>query len=357
MGGGGGCAPRARIHRGHRGGGPQELGRARADRQGRLVHPAELVRIGMDVHELLARAGRRHEGVAARRHLAQPRPDHQQEVGLPDPLGQPRIDAEPEVARVAGMGVVEAVLAAERRRGGERVRLDEPREVFARPRGPAPAAGDHQGAAGVGEQCAQGRDGIARHPRGDRHVPARIRDGGLLDQHVFRQRDRHRSRPPGARLVERLAHELGDARRIVDLDDPFAQRREEPPVLDLLERLAVGVPALDLADEHHHRRRVLGRGMQPRRGVAGAGTPRDHDHPGPPGELAAGFRHVRGAALVPAGDGGDRIARVVEGVEDREIALARHAEDGVDAVDPEGIDQDPAAGAPIGLLHVRHRRA
>ena len=81
--------------------------------------------------------------------------------------------------------------------------------------------------------------------------------------------------------MKRLAHELGDPRRIVDLHHPFAQRREEPPVFDLLERLAIGVSALDLADEHHHGRRVLGRGMQPHRGVAGARTPRDHDHPGP----------------------------------------------------------------------------
>ena len=158
--------------------------------------------------------------------------------------------------------------------------------------------------------------------------------------------------------MQRLAHELGDPRRIVDPDGPPARRREEPPVFDLLERLAVGVSALDLADEHHRGRRVLGRGgMQPRRGVAGAGAPRDHDRPGPSGELAAGLRHVRGAALVPAGDGGDRVARVVEGVEGREAALARHAEDGVDAVDPQCVDQDPAAGAPIALLHVRHRRA
>ena len=155
--------------------------------------------------------------------------------------------------------------------------------------------------------------------------------------------------------MKRLAHQLGDSRRIVDLHDPLAQRLEEPPVVDLLERLAVGMPALDLTDEHHHRRRVLRGGVEPDRRVAGARPTGDHDHAGPPGELAVGFRHVGGATLVPTGDGRDRAARIVQCVERREVALARHAEDGVDAVNCEGVDQDAAAGATIALRHVRHR--
>ena len=135
------------------------------------------------------------------------------------------------------------------------------------------------------------------------------------------------TRPPGARAMKRLAHELWDPCRVVDLHHPLAQRLEEPPVLDLLECLAIGVSTLDLADEHHHGCRVLRGGMKPDRGVAGARSPRDHDDAGPPGELAVGFRHVGGAAFVPAGDCRDGVLRVVQGVQGREVALARHAED------------------------------
>ena len=42
-----------------------------------------------------------------------------------------------------------------------------------------------------------------------------------------------------------------------------------------------------------------------------------HDDSGPSGELAVGFRHVRGAAFVPAGDRRDLAARVVQGVRGR----------------------------------------
>ena len=355
MGAGGGLAPGAGVHRRHRGGGAQELGRARADREGRLVHAPVLAGVRMHVHDPLPRARRHHEPVAAGGHLAEPGADHQQEVGLPDPLGEVRIDAQPEVAGVAGVGVVEAILAAERRRGGERVRFHESGEIVARARRPAAAAGDDQRATGVGQQRPQGRKRVGGDPRSHRGVRPRVGDHDLLGQHVLGQGHGHRSRPSGARPVERLAHELGDAGRIVDLRDPLAQRLEEPPVLDLLERLAIGVPALDLADEQHHRRRVLGGVVEPDRRVAGAGAAGDHDDARPPRQLAVGLRHVGGAALVPAGDGRDGVARVVEGVERREEALARHAEDGVDAMDAKRVDQDPAAGAPAILHHVRHR--
>ena len=129
----------------------------------------------------------------------------------------------------------------------------------------APASSDAQ----LGNHVA----GDARRHRG---VRPRIRDVGLLDQHVLGQRDGDGARPSRARPVERLAHELGDAGRIVDLHDPLAQRLEEPPVLDLLERLPIGVPALDLTDEQHHRRRVLGGVVEPDRRVAGAGSAGDH---------------------------------------------------------------------------------
>ena len=151
-----------------------------------------------------------------------------------------------------------------------------------------------------------------------------------------------------------LAHELRDPCRVVDLHHPLAQRLQEPPVLDFLECLSIGMSALDLADEHHHRSRILRGVVETDRRVAGTRPARDDDDARPSGELAVGFRHVRGTAFVPAGDRRDRVARVVEGVESGEIALAGHAEHGVDAVDSQRVDQDLAAGAPAVSRHVRH---
>ena len=253
------------------------------------------------------------------------------------------------------MGVVEAILAAERRCGGERVSLREPCKILARAFRPVSAADDDEGAPRVCEQRLQRGDRIVRNPGRDRRVRIGIRDGGLLDQHVFGQRDRYRAGPSRACTMERLAHELRDPPRIVDLDDPLAQRVEKPPVLDLLERLAIRVSARHLPDEQHHRSRILGRVVEADGRMAGARTSGDHDHAGSTGELAVGLRHVGGTAFVPAGDRRDCGARVVQGVEGGEVALSRHAEDGVDAVNPEGVDQDPGAGAPTVLLHVHPR--
>ena len=63
----------------------------------------------------------------------------------------------------------------------------------------------------------------------------------------------------------------------------------------------------------------------------------------PPGELAVGLGGIRGALLVAAGDQADR--RVVERVEDGQVALAREAEREVGAVQLELVDEDPAAGS------------
>ena len=68
----------------------------------------------------------------------------------------------------------------------------------------------------------------------------------------------------------------------------------------------------------------------------------EHDA-GPAGRLADRLRHHGGAALLAADGELDR--PVVEGVERREIALARHAEHVLHAVDDELVDQDFAAGA------------
>ena len=157
--------------------------------------------------------------------------------------------------------------------------------------------------------------------------------------------------PAVGRGVEGARDQLGDARGIVDLGRPFGDRAEHRAVVELLERLALAHVARDLADEQDHRRRILARDVQARRRIGGARPAGDEADAGPPGRLADGLRHHRGAALLPADR--DRDRAVVEGVERRDIALARHAEHVAHAVDDELIDQHFAAGpgAVIGAHH------
>ena len=65
----------------------------------------------------------------------------------------------------------------------------------------------------------------------------------------------------------------------------------------------------------------------------------------PVGELAVGLGHVGRARLVAADDELQLVAHVVEAVEHREEALARHREREVGAVDHELVDEELAAVA------------
>jgi hypothetical protein len=93
------------------------------------------------------------------------------------------------------------------------------------------------------------------------------------------------------------------------------------------------------------------------RGVAGTGPARDHGDAGLAGELAVGFRHVGGARLVARVDQRDSVLHVVERIEHFQVALARHAERHVGAVDQQLIHQDAAAAARGRLGDLRWVRA
>ncbi len=148
---------------------------------------------------------------------------------------------------------------------------------------------------------------------------------------------------PAHAVVNARATILGDAVGAVDLRDPLRHRPEHVPEVDLLERLALDLVGGHLADEQNQRRRVLERGVHADRRVRRARAARDDGDARPAGELAVGVGHVRRAGLVTARDQADR--RVVEAVEHREEALARHAEDDVGAVDDELVDEQLAAVA------------
>ncbi len=238
--------------------------------------------------------------------------------------------------------VVDDVLAAERGRHRHVVRLGEGAEVGRRLRCPRTAADERERSSGVGEQCAQLREllgsGMAlRRPRGRRVV-----DRHDVREHVLGKRERNRTRPPGARGPERLLQQLGQALGPVDLRDPLAELRQEATVVDLLERLAIQHPAADLADQHHERGRVLEGDVQPRRAVGRAGPARHEAHAGSPGELAVGLGHHRRGALLACRHEPDRVPCVVQGVEHGQVALAGHAEDELDALRAQAVDQHVA---------------
>src|SRR5690606_2430870 len=130
-----------------------------------------------------------------------------------------------------------------------------------------------------------------------------------------------RAWPAGNGGMEGAADELGDAVSTVDLGDPLADRPEHATIVDLLEAFPLDHMGPDLADEEDHRGGILERGMQANRRVARAGPSRDKADPGPPRQLAIGFRHIGGAALLPADDELDRTVAVKHRVENREIRL------------------------------------
>ena len=165
---------------------------------------------------------------------------------------------------------------------------------------------------------------------------------GGLDQHVLGQRQDHRPRTARRRRGEGAVHELGNPGRLVDLGDPLRHAAEHPAVVDLLERVALAAAAVDLADEQDHRQAVLLGDMHAGTGVGGTRATRHHRDAGPAGELAPRCGHHRGAALLAADHEAD-LGRVVQGIEDLEIALAGHAEDGRDAECRQLVDQDAPA--------------
>jgi hypothetical protein len=174
-------------------------------------------------------------------------------------------------------------------------------------------------------------------------VGQRVGHRGGFGQHVFGQRDHHRAGPARGGDMEGARHQLGHARRVVDLHHPLGHGAEDGAVVQLLEGLAAQRVARDLADEQQQRRRVLVRDVHAGRRVGGTGAARDEADAGLAGELALRLGHHGRAAFLAAHGHVD--GRVVQRVEHGQKAFAGHAEELLDAVGDELVDQDLAAGA------------
>ena len=145
--------------------------------------------------------------------------------------------------------------------------------------------------------------------------------------------------------MEGAGHELGNPVGAVDLRHPLRHRPEHLPVVDLLKRLAPHHLPADLADQKYQRRRILVSGVDSARGMRRPGAARDHADSGTARELPVRVGHVGGTHFVAARDEADR--RVVERIEYGQVALTRHAERDVDAVDDELVDDELPAGSHL----------
>ena len=257
IGGLGPGGPAPAIDRRHLRQGGRHGARIRVDGQPWLVHAAELLGVGMHVHQRLLRTRHLEERIAAGRHFSQAGAEHEQQIGLADTPRESGVDPQSEIPGEQRMLVVEIVLAAERSHHrytgalGERCDGGDGRRI------PPPAAHDEQRPLRSAQQAREPRHGACTRVRRRGLTGGRIGDVRRLEQHVFRQRQHHGARASGGRHRERPGHHLRDSRRILDLRDPLRQGAVHLAEIDLLKRLATHHGAADLADEQNQRGRVL----------------------------------------------------------------------------------------------------
>jgi hypothetical protein len=302
----------------------------------------------MNVDQRLLRLRNVEQRIAACRRFAEARAECEQHVRILDALRERRIDAEAHIARIVRMLVVERVLKAECEADGQLPVFDERAQVLACLRRPATAACDHHRLFRAFQQGTQTFDLLRRRRRS--HALIRGRRGHRLTclaQHVFRQRQHDGTRPARCRRMERVAHVLGNATRVVDLRDPLRHLPEHASIVDFLERLAIEMLACALADQQDHRRGVLKRRVHADRCMRRARAARDDRHAGTARQLADGFSHVGSRRLVTAHDRLNSRGLVVQRIEHRQKTFAGHAEHALDAMRQQRVDDEPRAGGRI----------
>jgi hypothetical protein len=225
------------------------------------------------------------------------------------------------------------------------VGLDEALDVVARFARPRRAAEDHQRALRRGEEMMEALHVLAAGVGLRGNIRLGIGGAGLVGQHVLGQRQHHRPAPPGGRDLEGARDVLGNAIGAVDPRRPLGERAEHRGEVDLLESLSVAEVGSDVAHEEDHRRGILERGVHADRGLGRARAARDETQPRAVGELSVGLGHVRRRGLVAADDELQLVLHVVEAIEHREEAFARHGEREVGAVHHQLVDEDVSRGA------------
>ena len=306
-----------------------------------MVVAADLVGVGVDMHEALARLRNAEQRIGLRRRLRHAPANQKNKIGRFDARFQLGIDREADLAGKVVVLAVERARAPKRACDGQVEAFGEPGEGGAGSLGPSPSAKNGDRPFGRPQHLLQ--FGHLREARPDRDpLGARsVRHGRHFRQHVLGQRNHDWPRPPLHRDVKRALDNLRDLRRPLDLRCELCGRSEERPIVHLLESAPSHHRPLDLADEQDHRRRIVLGDMQPMRGVGRAGTAGDEADSRPPSKAPLCQRHHRGARLLPADGEFDR--RIVHGVEGGEVGFAGNAIDPLDPLGDELVDQNLSA--------------
>ena len=167
----------------------RELRRARDDRQLRLVDAAELVRVGVDVDQPLARARRLEQRVLACGDLAEACAEREDHVGVLDALRKRGVHPDRQQPGVHRRAVVDVVLAAKRGGNGHVRSLGERHDVASGLLAPPAPAHDDQRPLGRREQLERTPDLVGRRRWAIGPVALRVR----------RRRPRRPGRPRAAR--------------------------------------------------------------------------------------------------------------------------------------------------------------
>jgi hypothetical protein len=150
---------------------------------------------------------------------------------------------------------------------------------------------------------------------------------------------------------KRPCRDFHHASRIVDFHGELRHRAEHGAIVQLLKAFAAAIATRDLTDEQDQRRRILRSRVHTDARMGGAGAARDKAHAGFAGRFRIADGHVRCAGFVAAGDQFHAIPKVHEGIEDRQIALARYAKDVRNVVGDDGFDQTARRGGGDGMRH------
>ena len=182
-----------------------------------------------------------------------------------------------------------------------------------------------------------------------------IVDGAPGDQHVLGQRQHHRPGRPDCATLKRVRDVFGNAVGAIDLRDPFGDAAVHAPVVDFLERLAIAksLPTWPtntiIGDES------CCAVWMPTAALDAPGPRVTNAMPGPAGQLAVRFGHVRRAAFLAADDKPQLFAHIVQASSTGEIAFAGNAKSQIGALSKKVRDQNLAAGAWRGHER-RHSR-
>jgi hypothetical protein len=276
-------------------------------------------------------------GVTLGRDVGDAGTKHQQQVGAAQHVHLVRRIREAHVARIEPMRIGQQVLGAERHHRRQLPLLEESQQRLAAARAIEAAPAQHQRTDRRFEPAAQRRHIGRRRGGTDRGLWADRRSIDLRRQHVLRHRDHHRPRRAGRGGLDRPQHGFRHASRIGDLGAPLGDRAVHLAVVDLLERVAAHIAGRHLPDDEDERHLVLLGGVHRNRGIAGARPAAHAGDAGPAGEPRIRDRHEAGPGFVAAHYGVD-VSAAVERVEQPQIAFAWHAEQPVDTVRREAVD-------------------